>query len=734
MHNLNKAKRDHGTIPVRFLKVIVAGSGAAGKTNFINLLMKKQFKKDHHSTNVVHANHAVSFRMATFQESSKKDNEVTWVELDSGLEVGYLRSILLPEALLKQTLPDLSIGVEKHKDTVTEPPGSTEAPIEERHLSKQQDSSFLSKLTGLFVSSIKDSNLSSVDSILNSSQSDKLSSSIYQPGEVLNIITLLDTGGQPEYIHLLPTININPTITFFVHNLSKKLSDQVLVEYSQDGKHVFTPYHLNYSNLDMIKFLMSTVNDSVERPFCDGTSDLQLAVKAGSDDKSYICLVGTHADKVSQIDKENTSKNLTSLVNQIQCHASVWYQETKNVLFSVDNTTAGKRYTEDPVAKDIRNRIETIASKKEIYELPIMWMLLQLEIRQACSKKGKSCISFNDCVVIAKKSGLISSKEEVRSVLLYHHILGVLIYFHEVPGLCDYVIVDHQWWFNKLSSVICISFQEDHLDYQAVQKLKCQGILSKELVKYVEWKDDIKEEFFFSLLLRMKIITPIHSKKKKTEEYFIPFVLSAYNLQQENEILSQYGYLQGDPLLIQFRSGLLPRGLFCSLLVQLLQYPLKGSEPHIFQEGKQHAFSNLFAFSLPDAYTVSLLDKLSYLEVQIRHPEKAFDIPVHAQVYNYMIYVLTDICNHLKFNFERLQCGFLCKCCKCTEDHIAIVQPISSSLLYAKCSIDTTCQMKLSSSHLIWFSYDQHPQSRNGRIALSVALCTYVYVYDIYNH
>ena len=68
----------------------------------------------------------------------------------------------------------------------------------------------------------------------------------------------------------------------------------------------------------------------------------------------------------------------------------------------------------------------------------------------------------------------------------------------------------------------------------------------------------------------MKIITPVDNKQDYTEEYFIPFVLSAYNLQQENKILSQYGYLQGEPLLIQFYSGLLPRGLFCSLLVQLL--------------------------------------------------------------------------------------------------------------------------------------------------------------------
>ena len=75
-----------------------------------------------------------------------------------------------------------------------------------------------------------------------------------------------------------------------------------------------------------------------------------------------------------------------------------------------------------------------------------------------------------------------------------------------------YVIIDHQWWFDKLSSVMCITFKEDFLNYQAVRKLKYQGILSKELVKHIEWKGDMKEESFFSLLIHMKIITPIYSQ------------------------------------------------------------------------------------------------------------------------------------------------------------------------------------------------------------------------------
>ena len=696
----------------------MAGSGAAGKTNFINLLMKRKFKKEHISTNVVHANHAVSFQMATFQEASDTvNNEATWVELDSNLETGYLQSVLLPHTLPQSKLPMTSTGMAKKNDSAKAPPGATGKLQYQSKVPKQQQSSLLKRFTGLFSSSIKDSSLSSINSILSLKSSQKSIAPIYIPDKVLNIITLLDTGGQPEYIHLLPTININPTVTFVVHDLSKSLYDQVLVEYKKQGHCTFTPYHLSYSNFDMIKFLMSTTNDSVERSVCT-MSDLQLVVRPGSDDKSYICIIGTHADKVSQIDKKHTNDKITSLVNATESHASVWYQEDKNIVFSVNNTTAGSKDSEDPIAKNIRNRIGTLATMKEVYELPITWMLFQLEIRQVCSKREKSYILFSDCVTIAKESNLMSNIEEVKSVLQYYHILGVLIFFHEVPGLCDYVIVDHQWWFDKLSSVICVTFQETFLTYKAVKKLKYQGLLSKDLLKNIKWNDDIKEEYFFSLLTEMKIVFPLVNKLDSTEEYFIPFVLSAYNLQHESEILSQYGQLQGEPLLIQFYSGLLPRGLFCSLVVQLLQYPFKGSEPRFSQEDKQHAFNNFFTFILPNAYSMSLLDKLSYLEVQIRHPEKSFSVPIHAGVYSYLMYVVTDVCIHLKFNFERLQCGFLCKCCKYTGDHIAILPSTSSSMIsavrYAKCSRDNIHRMKLSSTYLIWFNDDQSIQCMDG--------------------
>ena len=688
--SLNRAKKEHGTIPVRFLKLFFTGSGAAGKTSFINLLLNRKFNKDHHSTNLVHTNHAVSIKKAVLHGST---SEVTWTEFNSELEISHLRSILLPKPLTTLVRSTPTAEAEPSPVLIEK----VAAPFE-TVVTRPQQPAIAQWFTGLFVSSVKDLNLSTFNSIIDATPPKSIT---HQPREILNIITLLDTGGQPEYIHLLPTINIYPTVTFVIHNLSKSLSDQVLVEYSQHGKHVFTPYHLSYSNLDVIKLLMSAANDSVER---STTNIPKLVTTPGSNEKSYICLVGTHADIVQQEVEAEIESELKILVNKTRCEKAVWKNDIGGVLFSVDNTTAGSEDAEDPVANVVRNRIEAIAKEKDIYKLPITWILLELEIRNVCSKRKKAYILLHDCVTLARETGLMSKEEEIKSVLQYHHLLGVLIYFDDVPGLCDYVIIDHQWWFDKLSNIISNAFHQSSYDCKAEQKLKYQGLLSKKLLQHIGWKDDIKEEFFLSLLVQMRIIAPVFTGKKLEQEYFIPYILPACNLQQNSKLLDQYGHLHGEPLLVHFQSGLLPRGMFCSLIVELLKHSPKSWHPHFSYDGVHHTFSNLISFRLHEGYSLSLLDKVSYMEVQIRHSEKDFSVPVHNGVYNYLVYALTEVCIHLNFDYERLQYGFVCQCGKGIDNHIAALPEVTPSMHYAECSVNSLHSLKLEPSHLIWFS------------------------------
>ena len=467
------------------------GSGAAGKTCFSNLLMKNKFVDFHHSTNIVQAKHAISVKKAVVLESNELDQSVVWLEMDNDSQISHLRQILVslvlpktqnvelmppspsqPQQPNKDTsergtnAPDVSV---KNNVEVTKPVkrNDTMIPIKKNYVS-HESLSLGQRAFGWFHKPVKGESLASFNTFVqNSINSDVLKCDISYSGEVLNIITLLDTGGQPEYIHLLPTVNVHPMVTFVVHNLSNNLEDQVLVEYSEHGKPIFEPYHLKYSNYDMIKFLMSSINDSLERK----SQVPQMITKPGLSNKSYICCVGTHADKVGLDVIQGIDNQLTAMVEKLDCKAAIWQNKDGGVLFPVDNTTAGQDSKEDPRAKYIRNEINNLASNRDVYELPITWMMFELEIRQVCTNNGKAYVLFEECRLIAQQSNLISDREEVKNALTYHHLLGVLLYYPDVVGLCDYVIVDHQWLFDRISSIVCYTFRQSN-DLRAAKQLK----------------------------------------------------------------------------------------------------------------------------------------------------------------------------------------------------------------------------------------------------------------------
>ncbi|XP_065908019.1 uncharacterized protein [Dysidea avara] len=715
LQKINEAKKKHGTIAVRFIKILFTGSGAAGKTSFGQLLLNRKINQEHHSTNMVHTSHAVSLKKAAFHKDASDKRKVVWVEMDSNLEIKHLHTVLLSES--KRSTPEHHKQTDEKSDGNlphdTQPKAKDYKPQQlftAEPIQKQTSLTTVAKhwFSGLFTKSINVKNLSVFQPILTDSvESSNDSPTMHHPGDVLNIVTLLDTGGQPQYIHLLPTVNIYPTINFVIHDLSKDLNDQVLVEHSQHGKHTFQPYHLSYTNLDMIKLLMSSNNDCLERP----SLAPNLLTHPGTDKNSYLCFVGTHVDKVSKETVQKTDNTLTALVNKASSKASV-LQHEGNVLFPVNNTTAGNEKTEDPIADVIRNKIEKLAENKNVYELPITWMLLELEIRQVCTKNMSYYISFKECVALAKASRLMSNPEEVKNALIYHHLLGVLLFFDDIPGLKEYVIVDHQWWFDKLSNIISFTFQDDSLCLSEVLKLKHKGILCREVLQKVEWDSNIKEEYFLSLLVHLKIIAPLLSKGKSIDEYFIPYILPTCSAQQKDEIIHRYGYLQGEPLLIQFQSGLLPRGLFCCLVVYLLQNPPLNWHPHFttsdIDSAVHHTFSNLITYSLPNGFSLLLFDSVTHLEVQIRHPDLTdVSSKTHCTIFQEILHSLELVCKQLTFSPQRLQVGFYCNCGENSEPHLAVLPEITSSVLYGRCSSNSVKLMKLTSSHLVWFKKDE---------------------------
>ena len=746
---LTKAKQENQVIDFQHIKILLTGSAAVGKTSFCRLLFSSKFLKDYESTEIMETKQAISIMSFSMMKQKSKENskEVIWLKLDPKNQRAHFKSLLKWRKFHKSELEineealtideDMVDSYEKNKNITRTKNNVSENSI--KHMSKNTDTNANdknekgNKITK-DISDNMDTSITYVSENINSEDSEHDASmdtftkdvnkdvSIFSKcesqtdvenkilsndpldenftmnkNEAVKLITVIDTGGQPEYIHMLPTINNCPTVNFVVHDMTKGLDDKVIVQYKSKHNKNFADYPLHYSNLDMIGLLMSLTTDSLEQPTKEVPTNARLSVP----NQTYMGFIGTHKDKLERNLVQRVSEinqKLTSLIDERNCRFAVMTAKD-GILFPVDNTTAGDGDKEDPVVKELRQKIENFinkltASKETNNCLPITWMILELELQELHEDLGIKYITCEEYTTIATEKASIVP-EEVEESLQYFDFLGVFLHFKEVPHLRDYVIIDHQWLFDNLAKIMHLSPDDiDIQDHYLKKQFKERRLLAKTELGAIHWDDKLFPECFFNLLIFLKVIATV--MLDEVEYYYMPCILSSINQYHDKNI-----FLYSEPLLIQFSSGFLPRGFFCSLVVHLLQKLPTGWGHQL--HNTEH-FSNVITFRLPDKSFLRLHDKISYLEIQIRHYVRNLHTFYHSKVFPVLSNYFEVVCNKLNFNHKKLQYGFLCHDPKTNDDHIAIIKPFELPLPpELECCRKCPNLTKLEEFHKIWF-------------------------------
>ena len=635
LDRIQKAKENGLTLRLCYTTIAFTGSSAAGKTSFFNLLNKNKFTTEHHSTNVAES-HQVVYTAGVVGSGVKSQ----WVKLSY-------------ETMLKQLCSYLKTHTEMSSSNLKKECHATKCQVE--------------------------------DNIAENA------SSCPPLGDIWKMVNFLDTGGQPEFINLFPTISSSIVLTFIVLNMCrgvKSLDESVKVIHSKHGKQSYKPYHLHYTNLDLIKLLMAFSKDSsLSKP-------LPLSIESKSKNtSSYQCYVGTHADKVNRKKIQAVQIKLQNTADELKCSELLWELD-KKVLFPVDNTTAGGE-NEDPIAGIIRTRIQELVENSNIYEVPITWFILLLEMQRICTERNISFLSYKETMEICKIGNLSQDEKEMQSALSFFHHMGIILYYHKVSGMCQYVIINHQWLFEKLTSLVNLTFERKGYNLNAIAKFENEGLLSRSLIEQINLKSGINTECFVALLQQLKIVAKID------EQYFMPCVLHSFKSKTSN-ILNQYGNIRYTELLVHFVNNPLPRGFFCCLTVEICQNLPKNWLLPLHSNKKK--YNNLITFHTSDTgHSISLIDKIGHLEVQIRHKKNS--PPIHYDVQCFLSKSFDQVCSHLQLDNEQLCYGFLCNCghTKRSKNHIASF-PKGSVHYWIQCSYG---RMELKPFHLIWL---QPPQ------------------------
>ena len=221
---ISEAIENNEDITFQHVKIFLSGSSAAGKTNLRYSLLGQKFVEEHESTDIQETKHAYIANNAGVLETKKGK---IWREFTLQEQLSQFKSLWEDRRNQKlKSNSEHTIG-----DTSNENIPSKDIPNDDAQIE----------------------DLSEVRTKISGSKGLSKEIKIQEP---VKLISMIDTGGQPGYIHMLPAIihmlpdSKNwPTVNLIVIDMSKSLKDKVLVRYRKKGqKDDVKPYHLQYTN------------------------------------------------------------------------------------------------------------------------------------------------------------------------------------------------------------------------------------------------------------------------------------------------------------------------------------------------------------------------------------------------------------------------------------------------------------------------------------------------------
>ena len=197
-------------IKARHSKVLCCGSSASGKSNFINLLLKKNFEINHKPTGITES-HQLLTKQITLVKSQWDSKTCVFEYLNFESQIKWLRWYLKTKNYHSRKC-----------DNPVEPDSQDQLP-----------------------------QMLSVEETIAQSNADVPPGN---PPDIWNLVTFLDTGGQPAFINMLPAVNSSAMITFIMLSMEagvEGLTKKVTVH--GEGPE----YLLDYDYIALVKMLFS---------------------------------------------------------------------------------------------------------------------------------------------------------------------------------------------------------------------------------------------------------------------------------------------------------------------------------------------------------------------------------------------------------------------------------------------------------------------------------------------
>ena len=238
---------------------------------------------------------------------------------------------------------------------------------------------------------------------------------------LIELLYMIDTGGQPEFMEIMPSLIHNSNLMVLVVNLAQSLDEYPSIAFYKDG----TAYKQHLPSA-------LTIRQVIHQLAC--TLQAKQLTYTGCQ-QSKVSIIGTHRDCVKDKLSETlaaVNKELKSLFVPAMENELIVYRSRDEIIFPVNLLNPDDN--DEEVLELIRQKIID-ANIGEKAEIPVSFFLFEQEaILYAEEKKGKGrqmmVLSFDECVQVGAR--LKMSGEVVQAALIYFHRHNIFLYFQHV--------------------------------------------------------------------------------------------------------------------------------------------------------------------------------------------------------------------------------------------------------------------------------------------------------------
>ena len=353
----------------------------------------------------------------------------------------------------------------------------------------------------------------------------------------------VDSGGQPQFLDVLPLLYRSPSHCIVVIRLSEGLDAKPKVRFYNKGVDVYElPDHLLLTNREMI---VRT---------CQIARSIARATKGKFTPRVFV--IGTHKDKLGLFSCSKHLKNINEEVAPIYESYDVLISKSSNEFIFPVNAMA-KGWERKKFTAEIQQHIKLATEEAgDLISVPINWLIFHLEI-----DKGDGVVRMRKCCELGEKLGM--DRDKVHLALEFLNQAALVLYYPEdVP---DLVLTKMDPFTNRLSQLIKASFiPPDTGLVKESTKLRQKGVFNKQFLKkaFKNIEDNLlSDDEFLKLLESLKVAVHIRG-----DEYFLPSALSL-------DCPPEEPFFESGPTplaLLWDEELILPHGFFLTVAVELL--------------------------------------------------------------------------------------------------------------------------------------------------------------------